>query len=107
MEFPSEKKFNENKISGNSILKWRDIPTNKIFRVDDVSNINTKFGPATILTLVDRDLNKHRCWATKTISDRLGEINRWNESCYIKSLGLKKSSNDNGNSYYNFEIMTD
>ena len=56
MEFPTNEKFDENKISNNDILKWRDIPMNKVFRIDDVSKINTKVGEGTILTLVDRDL---------------------------------------------------
>ena len=107
MEFPTNEKFDENKISNNDILKWRDIPMNKVFRIDDVSKINTKFGEGTILTLVDRDSNMYKCFATKTISDKLNNINLQNGSCYIRSLGLKESKTNTGNKYYNFDIMFD
>ena len=39
MEFPTNEKFDENKISNEDILKWRDIPMNTIFRIDDVSKL--------------------------------------------------------------------
>ena len=107
MEFPTNEKFDENKISNEDILKWRDIPMNTIFRIDDISKINTKFGIGTILTLKDKTLNTYKCFTTKTIADKLDEFNLQDGSCYIRSLGLKESKTNTGNSYYNFDIMFD
>ena len=107
MEFPTNEKFDENKISNNDILKWRDIPMNTIFRIDDISKINTKFGIGTILTLKDKNLNMYKCFATKTIADKLNNVNLQDGSCYIRSLGLKESTINTGNKYYNFDIMFD
>ena len=107
MEFPTNENFDENKISNNDILKWRDIPMNTIFKIDDVSKINTKFGIGTILTLKDKKLDMYKCFATKTISDKLDECNLQDGSCYIRFLGLKESKTNTGNKYYNFDIMFD
>ena len=92
MEFPTNEKFDESKISNNDILKWRDIPMNTIFRIDDISKINTKFGTGTILTLKDKNLNTYKCFATKTIADNLNNVNLQDGSCYIRSLGSKEST---------------
>ena len=107
MKFPTNEKFDENKISNNYILKWRDIPMNTIFKIDDVSKINTKVGEGTILTLVDRDSNMYKCFATNPISYKLDKFNLQNGSCYIRSLGLIESKTNTGNKYYNFDIMFD
>ena len=52
-------------------------------------------------------LNIYKCFATKTIADKLNNINLQDGSCYIRSLGLKESTINTGNKYYNFDIMFD
>ena len=110
MPFPTDQEFEKNKISNNSkVLKWRDIPENTIFKIEKSETIKTKFGTAIILTLIDHDGTTYRCWATSVISDTLKckkkDYSFKGKTLYIKSTGLKQSTTNPDNKYYDFDLM--
>ena len=110
MSFPTDQEFDENKISNNGdVLKWRDVPMNNVFKIEDSETIKTKFGKATILTLVGRYGTKYRCWSTSVISDTLKSKKKdpsfRGREIYIKSTGLKQSTTNPDNEYYDFDLM--
>ena len=52
MDFPTAEQFEQNKIqTDNTILKWREVPTDIIYRIDDVEKMNTQIGEAMVVTL--------------------------------------------------------
>ena len=110
MPFPTDQEFENNKISNNGdVLKWRDVPMNTIFKIEDSEAIKTKFGKAIILTLIDRDDNTYRCWSTSVITDTLKSKKKdpsfKGKTLYIKSTGLKQSTTNPDNKYYDFDLM--
>ena len=61
MNFPTAEQFEQNKIqTDNTILKWREVPTDIIYRIDDVEKINTQIGEAMVVALSNKDGNNMR-----------------------------------------------
>ena len=46
MEFPTVEEFEENKVLHYNILKWLEVPTEVIYRIESVEKISTKIGSA-------------------------------------------------------------
>ena len=62
MSFISEDKFNKLKSKCDGIIPWREVPTGVIFNIEDVENIDTKNGKATIVTLTDVEGNRLKAY---------------------------------------------
>ena len=109
MPFPTIEQFDQAINSHDTIQKWRDIPTNVIYQIIRVNELDTRYGKALILTLKDQNDTIQKYWATQTIRKELTDFNRkiTSSSCYIKSNGLKRSNKNPNQQYYNFSIIWD
>ena len=57
-EFITPEQFEQNKNKHDQIQRWRDVPLNVIYRIENVEEIPSKNGNATIVTLSDKDEEK-------------------------------------------------
>ena len=103
MEFPTTEQFEQNKVQNENIfLKWREVPTGVIYYIEKIEFIATKEGEAIIVSLVDKNGEKLKAFATNCLSnDLVGYKGGW----FIKSNGKQKSSIISNRSYYQYEIM--
>ena len=82
----------------------RDVDRNHWLRINASFHVNTRYGPATIVTLQKRKGITIKAWATNTIAKALTtkESVKGEKNHFIKSPNLKKGKY-NKNSYYNFQ----
>jgi len=104
MNFLTEEQFNEYKTQHDTIVPWRDVPTNVIYHIENVEDIPTQKGRAMVVSLVDAEGVKLKAFATSILEKALAEFN-WSGRYFIKSLGLKQSATSPGKSYYHFELV--
>ena len=85
-----------------NIMKWRDVPTGIIYKIETIEEIKTKKGPATVISLVDCNGLRYRTWATGMLSrdlkNRTGKL-------FIKPLKKKESTKNPGQFYYDYELV--
>ena len=103
MNFLSADQFDALKNEHDTIQKWRDVPTGIIYKIEDIEQIKTKKGKATIVSLVDCDDDRIRAWATGVLSEDLKNIEN-DGTIYIKPLGKKESKQNPGQYYYDYEL---
>ena len=103
MEFPTKEQFEQNKVQlGKIFLKWREVPTGVIYYIEKIEFIATKVGEAIIVSLIDKDGEQLKAFATNCLSnDLVGYRGGW----FIKSNGKQESSINPNRSYYQYEIM--
>ena len=102
--FPTPEKFERNKIQVDQILKWREVPTEVIYRIEKVEWIRTKVGEAMVVILVDKNEKKLKAFSTSCLMKDLKDLSN-NDECCIKPLGKRDSSKNPGQSYYHYELM--
>lgn len=102
MPFLSAEQFDALKSEHESIMKWRDVPTGIIFKIEYVEEIKTKKGDATVITLIDCDGERFQAWATSVLREAL--IGRTGQM-FIKSLGKKQSTKNPGQFYYDYDLV--
>ena len=101
--FPTPEQFEQNKVQLDQILKWRDVPTKIIYRVENVEWIKTKKGGRTmVVSLVDKGGEQLKAFATSCLMKDLEDSS---DECYIESIGKQESSRNPGQSFYHYEIM--
>ena len=102
--FPTNEEFNENKqMKQESVMKWRDVPQNTIFKINNTHRIDTPHGEATILTLESEESESFKCWAIPLLADRLTQFG-WRNELYVRSLGLVPSRQNPSFQYYAYEL---
>ena len=102
MTFLSVEQF-EN-LKQETIYKWRDVPTGIIFKIEDIVQIKTKKGDATVLCLSDHDGDQFKAWATSVIKE---DLKNRKGTCYIKSMGKTQSKTNPEKFYYQYELVED
>ena len=60
--FPTPDQFERNKVQLDQILKWPDVPTEVIYRIEKVEWIRTKVGDAMVVSLVNKNGEKHKAF---------------------------------------------
>ena len=85
-------------------LKWRDLPLDKIYKIEERKEVIANAAPAMILSLVDREGIHCKIWAPNRLHDRLNTISI-ERSIYIKSKGVKEYKTDAEKWYYDYEII--
>ena len=106
MDFPTAEQFEQNKIqTDNTILKWREVPTDIIYRIDGVDKMNTQIGEAMVVALSDKDGNNMRVFATSILKNDLRDFKPEYQTWYIKSIGKRQSKKNPGQSFYHYELM--
>ena len=103
MKFPTAEQFEQNKVQLDQILKWREVPTEVIYQIENFEWIKTKKGGgAMVVSLVNQDGERLKAFATNCL---IKDLEDSNDKCYIKSIGKRESSRNPGQSYYHYEIM--
>ena len=105
MDFPTEEQFNKNKSQRETITKWRDLPKDIIFHVEDVTQIETKLGMSSVANLIDSDGNKFKTWIPDRLSVELKDYESQWRTAFVKSLGLKQKVKNPSQSYWDYDIM--
>ena len=78
--FPTPEQFERNKIQVDQILKWREVPTEVIYRIEKVEWIRTKVGKTMVIILVDKNEKKLKAFATSCLMKDLKDSS---DECYI------------------------
>ena len=104
MNFITPEQFEQNKNKHDQIQKWRDVPLNVIYQIENVEEIPSKNGNATIVTLSNENGEKLTAFATSCLIKDLKDFG-WGETYYIKSLGLKNSNKNLGQKYYAYDLV--
>ena len=101
-QFPSDEvlKRRTETRKENEKLKGRELPTEKWYRIQKVCGLKTKYGPAMILTLEDRDGEIVKVWGC---SGLMGEIRPFKGE-YLCSHGLRKG--ERGQRYFSYQLAT-
>ena len=102
MPFLSSDQFESLILSHESIMKWRDVPTGIIYKIESVEEVKTKKGDATVVNLIDCDGDRMRAWATSVLRD---DLRNKTVTCYIKPLGKKESTKNPGKFYYDYKLV--
>ena len=55
MPFLSADQFEATRSEREAIMKWRDVPTGVIFKIENGEEVKTKIGGATVIDLLDCD----------------------------------------------------
>ena len=99
----TEEQFNERKSQHESIRPWREVPVEVIYYIENVEEILTSNGKnATVVTLCDSSGERLKAFATSILArDLEGSTTGY----FIKSLGLKASTKNKGQSYYRYELV--
>ena len=66
-----------------SVLKWSDVPTRTIFKVEKMKKMKTDDGDATFVELVDLEGNRYRAWAPAKLQD---DLKGRKKVCYIRQM---------------------
>ena len=67
MNFITPEQFEQNKNKHDKIQKWRDVPKNVIYQIENVEEIPSTNGNATIVTLSDEYEKKLTAFATSCL----------------------------------------
>ena len=103
MHFLSADQFEALKLlEQENIIKWREVPTGIIYKIENVEEVNTKKGNATVVDLMDHDGLRLRAWATSILRD---DLKGRTGICYVKPLEKKESTKNPGQFYYDYELV--
>ena len=102
MSFISIDEFETFKAEHETILKWRDVPTGIIYKIENVEEIKTKKGDATVMDLIDCDGDRLRAWATSVLAK---DLKGRNGKLFIKPLEKKESTKNPGQFYYDYDLV--
>ena len=75
-----------------------------IYQIENVEEIPSKNGNATIVTLSDKDGERRTAFAANCLIKDLKDFG-WDETYYIQSLGLKNSNKNLGQKYYDYDLV--
>ena len=96
----------QKRISENA-MDWCELPLHVIYLVKDVIPINTKYGPQTLLVLIENTSVEKRVWSPKNVTKDLKSGMKTCFNAYIKSLGEQVTVLPSGRlrKYFDFETV--
>lgn len=105
MEFIIFSDFEKNIQRRTPIIRWRDLPTDIIYRVKSVNEIkSTSIAvQAMYADLQDRRDGSFRTWLPKRLCDQLKDHDQSSQEVFVRSKGRKTTLD--GRDYFDFEIM--
>ena len=71
--FPNDDEAGDEEEEFKNTIKWCDVEENVWLRVEGLVHVHTKYGPAVIAELLNRNGETIRTWTTKLIGDALKE----------------------------------
>lgn len=88
-DFISEDTFQEKVQDQNQeeAIKWKDLPTEVIYKILEVAEVDGKFGKSKILTLKDRQGETSKVWACPTLNKEKYSL----QGAFVRSTGFKLS----------------
>ena len=85
---------------------WKDLPTDGVFRVNQVLPVQTKWGGQLLLLLINNEGYEIKVWSPHSVKKELKNFDRIHGITYIKSLGEKERITNTGKrKYYDFEVV--
>ena len=100
--FSTLEQFERAKVQVDQILKWREVPTEVIYRIEKVEWIRTQVGKTMVISPANQDGERLKAFATSCLMKDLKDSS---DECYIRPLGKRDSSKNPGQSYYHYELM--
>ena len=104
MSFPTNEEFDQRVQSQayQPAIKWRDLPINKIYCINNIKTVTTRYGSGTVLELTKQDASTVEAWAPARLAKDLG----WEDlPRYVKPLGLSPCKKDNTKTYHKYELL--
>lgn len=95
-----EKELQEQKEQS-VINKWRDLKEGKIYIINSVEYVDTKYGEACILNLSDNT----KVYAPSALTNRLKQDKKKSFPRYVRPTGRTESMKNRGHSYYSFDLV--
>ena len=86
------------------IMKWRNIPLNKIYRLLSIEIKGSSENPY-MATMKSKDGTIFKVWIRARIYDELKIYDMEKEYVYIKSYGLKPCKGDPSKQYFDFSVV--
>ncbi len=108
--FFTNEQFEENAIIGKNYkidkpLKWKELPTDTIYLIHSVKEVEGKYGKSLIVELSDKDGNTVSVWASGRVMREISKTNLKIADWYIRPQGLKQTD-DNQKQYYDFTMSS-
>ena len=94
----------EEQQSQSDIMRFRDLEVEVVYFIDEIAEISTVNGKATILTLKKEKEMPFKVWATSILAKDLKDVNE-DKDLYIMYTGKKKSELT-GREYYNYKLVS-
>ena len=92
----------EQKLRENQILKWRDLEKGKIYEVKKFFEIETVYGEAWIIELID----DRKIFAPSSLGNLFEKKKDViTTPFYIRPTGMKRSCKNENNQYYSFDVV--
>ena len=87
-----------------NVLKWNELEEGIIYKVTDTETTEGKFGPCSILHIIDKDAKRKRVWGPSQMVKRIVEKqqNQPTTTVYFTSLGQAQKD---GKTYNNFDLV--
>ena len=101
--FPTDEEFTKCERSM-KIMKWRNIPLNKIYRLLSIEIKGSSENPY-LATMKSKDGSIFKVWIRARIYDQLKIYDMEKERVYIKSYGLKPCKGDPSKQYFDFSVF--
>ena len=101
--FPTDEEFTKCERSMD-IMKWRNIPLNKIYRLLAIEIKGSSDNPY-LATMKSKDGSIFKVWIRARIYDELKIYNMEKDCVYIKSYGLKPCKGDPLKQYFDFSVI--
>ena len=74
MEFLTEEQFEQNKVLHDKVLKWQEVPTEVIYRIESVEEISTIIGSAMVVNLVEKSGTRFKAFSTSCLMKDLKDF---------------------------------
>ena len=101
--FISESEFNvQASDTKDTAIRWDELTTDTIYKVTNVRSITTKYGPATILTISNRQGDVSKVWSPQSLAYRLKGTSL---PAFVRPLGLKPHHKDPSMQYHAYDLV--
>ena len=106
MAFPTNAQFDEFMQSQayQPAIKWVDLPINKLYRIDRIKTIASRFGEGKVLELMTQDDQKITLWAPSRLVRDLG----WDADDlprFIRPLGKFPCRSDSNKMFHKYDLL--
>ena len=94
------------KVAKHDAVKWGDVATNVVFKIENISTCKTKYGERKIGNLKNEDGEVIRAFLTEVLTKELDTLADNCSNLYVMALGIKQCKNDKKRSYHVFHLVS-